>query len=151
MSVNGGAYTPLANPSLFKYTATTLDPVTLQAMATDLNGNTAESDVITLVPYDGTDGVPEVALLAPEDGAEHREREQIQLEVVLRNVASAELYLDMGGVEATEPHETIAVSEGDPERFPYPLSLPSVDESTAATVRRVMESDQTATILTVFY
>jgi hypothetical protein len=136
-AVNGGPEQVLSDPTMFSFTATGPDLVTIEVTAEDQNQNTA-TDSVTLRPFDPGVGAPEVALLSPEEGAVLRERQTIDVEVVLRNVTSASLWFDLGGVEdAPENPPPVVVTRGpnDPERFPVQVTLPAVESDTVLVLR----------------
>jgi len=140
-AVNGGDWQILSNPGRFDYTPTALDPVSIAARAIDSNGIVSlpsAASSITLKPYDATKGEPRVALLAPPDGAVYHAGEPITLEAVMRNLAAAELFMDVGGNEddARNPAPfTISRGPDDPERFAVPAILPAVDENLVVVLR----------------
>ena len=131
-SINGGAWQEVADPNMFTFTATDLNPVTVKVRASDPNGNISLDDgdsTVTLTPYDPSAGEPKVEILAPKDGSSFHEGETVPLEVVLRNLGTAQLFMDVGGNE-TDPRNpapvTITRNAKDPERFSTSVVLPKV-------------------------
>ncbi|EKD36914.1 MAG: hypothetical protein ACD_75C01326G0001, partial [uncultured bacterium] len=132
IAINGGAWQEVTTPNMFNFMVVGLDPVTVKVRAFDPNGNESLADAdstITLTPFDPTKGEPKVELLSPKDGAKFHEGEEISLEVVIRNLLSAQLFMDVGGSETDQRNPapvTIAKAEEDPERFAYKVVLPKV-------------------------
>ncbi|MGD9163913.1 MAG: Ig-like domain-containing protein, partial [Chromatiales bacterium] len=124
VQVNSGGYNPIENPSRFTFTALSTDPILVEARAWDPNNNVSVVDSVTLVPYDPSAGEPVVDLVGPDNGSVYHEGEDVTLEVVMRNVASADLYFDIGGIESATPVATITRVENDPQRFAYTTTLP---------------------------
>ncbi|HMI92471.1 MAG TPA: Ig-like domain-containing protein, partial [Polyangiales bacterium] len=137
VSVNGGTAQRLGDPARFTLTPSGTAPVTVQAVAYDVHGNSASASAQFRV-YDPLVGPARVAVLAPGNGAIVRERETIRVELLLDNVTSARLHVDIGGVE-TDPRNpaplTVTRAESDPERFAVELTLPSTDEDVALVLR----------------
>ncbi|HEY9198231.1 MAG TPA: IPT/TIG domain-containing protein, partial [Gammaproteobacteria bacterium] len=134
--VNGApAWTELSNPNRYSFTATTLDPVTIEARATDSNGNVSTIAAVQLQPYDAAAGEPQLDIVAPANGSQFHEGENVSFELVLRNLDQADLYFDVGGIESATPAASIMRGADDPERFAYAAALPAVDMDTVVVVR----------------
>jgi len=132
---NGGGYVALTNPTQFTFTPTTSDPVTIDARAWDSNGNVSQVASVTLQPYDAAAGEPHLAIISPVNGSLYHGGEDINLEVVMRNITSANLYYDIAGVTSSTPAATITRSASDPERFIFTSQLPDVPGDTVVVVR----------------
>lgn len=135
VQVNGAGYQVLNNPNKFSFTATTFDPVTIDARAWDPNNNFSTPVSITVQPFDATAGEPTVQLLAPINGSVFHAGEDIQLEMVLRQISTADIYFDIGGVEASTKSFTATRAAEDPERFPFTVTLPKVTQDSVVVVR----------------
>lgn len=132
---NADGYQVLDNPNKFTFTATTFDPVTIEARAWDPNGNVSAPISVTLQPFDVSAGEPALQLLAPDNGSVFHGGEDINLEVVMRQLGSADIYFDVGGVESATPVSTMARLPEQPERFPYTVTLPTVAQDSVVVVR----------------
>ncbi|KPA16055.1 IPT/TIG domain-containing protein [Candidatus Magnetomorum sp. HK-1] len=80
--VNQGNWILLENTHLFTYTPTNTDSVTIEASATDTNGNTSvisDDTTITLFPFTGLKNTPVLNILSPENSAVYHEKENILL------------------------------------------------------------------------
>jgi hypothetical protein len=76
----------------------------------------------------------------PADGTSLRERQSVPLEVELSNVAGAQLYVDIGGVEnaaGNPPPVTVTPPSASTHRFPFTMALPSVAHDTVVVLRLV--------------
>ena len=72
-------------------------PLHIVARAIDLNGLASAPAAVTLQPYDGQLGVPELSFLAPADGQNVQAGETVPVRVRLRKLEQANLYLDIAG------------------------------------------------------
>jgi len=139
VSKNDGPFVVLDDPSRYSFTANADDianGVTIAAQATDPNGNVSTVDTVTLYPYDAEDGAPQVDIISPDNGSTFHENQSVTFEVLLRNVTEAELYLDVGGVEA-DPSTAIAISRtvDGPERQFITATIPEVNEDIVVLAR----------------
>jgi hypothetical protein len=129
---NDGAYTSLADITRYRFTPEIEDQasgVIITARAIDSNNNVSEPAQITLYPYDGEAGAPRLEIISPANGATFHEGETVSFEVRLRNVTTAELYLDIGGIEDdTAVPITITRSADGPERQFVQAVMPPLDE-----------------------
>ncbi|MGD9170991.1 MAG: Ig-like domain-containing protein, partial [Candidatus Thiodiazotropha sp.] len=135
VQINGGGYNAIENPNRYTFTAETTDPVLVEARAWDPNNNVSAVDSVTLVPYDPSTGEPVVDLVGPDNGSVYHEGEDVTLEVVMRNVTSADLYFDFGGIESETAVATITREDEDPQRFAYTTTLPLTDSDAYIVVR----------------
>ncbi|MCU0664572.1 MAG: Ig-like domain-containing protein, partial [Myxococcota bacterium] len=130
-----GEVVPLADSSRIEITPADAKPIVLLARATDKSGLTSTSAPITLYPVSPGEALKEIALLSPQNGQTYREHQDIEIEVVMRHIETADLYVDFNAVKAVAPVATVSRGAGDPERFSYTLRLPRIDESGVAVVR----------------
>src|SRR5690606_32864009 len=136
---NGGAWETLADPTRYSFVASEADlehGITIAARATDPNNNVSPIQSVTLYPYDAEAGAPRVDILAPDNGTTFHEGEQVRFEVLLRNVVDAELFFDIGGVEAPASSAIRLTRASDgPERQFVTATLPAVDENIVVLAR----------------
>jgi hypothetical protein len=138
VSHNGAGFVALADPTRYRFVATSNDPQVIEARAWDPNGNVSPVARVTLQPYTGDGGEPQLALLAPANGSVYHEGEPVTLEVMMRNLSEAQLHFDIVGDESDPRNPApVTVSRGanDPERFAYAARLPLTGEDAVVVVR----------------
>ncbi|PMG39257.1 IPT/TIG domain-containing protein [Shewanella sp. 10N.286.52.B9] len=132
ISVNGANYQSLEQINLFTFTPASEEVITLQARASDPNGNMGTSDIVQINPFDPEKGEPELAFLSPQSGESAKEGQFIQLELLMKNVEQAELNL-LVGADVDDVRNPVAYSisrlEDSPERFKYEIKLPQTGEN----------------------
>lgn len=135
-----GNFQLLSNPNLFPLQLDDVTPdefsngITLTARATDPNAN-QNTAAVTVFPFNPEDGAPLLEILSPADGATFQEGEQVTFEVRLRNVSSADLFLDVGGVEADTPVANISRGPDGDERQFITAAIPPVEEDIVVLAR----------------
>ncbi|MFZ5601074.1 MAG: Ig-like domain-containing protein, partial [Pseudomonadota bacterium] len=137
VSLNDGAFAPLPDPTKFQFVPTAADlqnGVKVAVRATDPNHNVSPVAQIQVYPYDAEAGAPKVAILSPTNGSTFHEGEPVQFEVQLRNVLDAQLFLDVGGVEAATGM-TVTRGINDPERVLVTANMPAVNEDIVVLAR----------------
>ncbi|HEX6550746.1 MAG TPA: IPT/TIG domain-containing protein, partial [Gammaproteobacteria bacterium] len=132
---NGGGFKPIADPTKYTFTPTTTDPVVIDVRAADPNGNVSTPVTVTLQPYLADGDAPELKLVAPDNGSTYHGGQDITFGVVMRNLASADLYFDNGGVASNTPVGTLKHAVSDPVRFTYTATLPDVAQDGVIVVR----------------
>ncbi|MCG8433022.1 MAG: hypothetical protein MJA83_03195, partial [Gammaproteobacteria bacterium] len=138
----GTDWVVLDNPNVFRTPLPLNDfnPVTIEARATDPNGNTSDVASVTVQPFDPEAGEPRLGLFAPENGSTFNSSEDVTLEVLMRNIPDAELFYDIGGVESASPAATIVRPIDGADRFLATVTLPDesvILEDTVVVVRLV--------------
>jgi alpha-tubulin suppressor-like RCC1 family protein len=131
VSRDGGPWETLATPNLYSFEATNAEMagITIAARAIDPNQNISNVQTIKVYPYDAEAGAPKVDIIAPDNGSQFQEGETVRFEVLLRNVLDADLYLDIGGVEASTPSVHITRNMEDAERQFVNVELPPINEN----------------------
>ncbi|HJL26926.1 MAG TPA: Ig-like domain-containing protein, partial [Polyangiaceae bacterium LLY-WYZ-15_(1-7)] len=149
VEVDGAAPVVLSDPTRFELTPAGTAPTELRFTATDLAGNAAD-ETLTLRPYDDDGEAPRLAILAPSEGAEVREREALRVDVELDQLTEARLHVDLGGDPAHPGNPEpilLARGEDDPERFPVSLTIPPVDRDLVAVLRLVHDGGPGAALV----
>jgi len=136
--VNGGDFVETQFPNRYSFTPLTLDPVTIDVRATDANNNQSTTETVTVQPYDASLGEPRVDILAPVNGSQFREGEDLELEIEMQNVTDATLYLDVGG-NSGDPRNPAPINLirdlDDASRFAYSAQIPLTGENIALIIR----------------
>jgi len=133
--VNDADWLELTDPDVFQYEPLNSDPITIYVKATDLNDLFSET-AVTLYPYAASSDVPMLQIVNPPDGIQYHEGQKITIEVEMRNITDAQLYMDIGGIEdGSQVPVSITRSESDPERFLKAVNLPDIDENTVVVLR----------------
>ncbi|KPA15702.1 IPT/TIG domain-containing protein, partial [Candidatus Magnetomorum sp. HK-1] len=139
--VNHENWILLENTHLFTYTPTNTDSLTIEASATDTNGNTSvisDDTTITLFPFTGLENTPVLNILSPENGTVYHEKENILLALEMKHLTQAVLYMDIGGSKehADNPQAlTVVRSVDDFEQIAVNIQLPAVEQDMMVILR----------------
>ena len=135
---DNGAWQRFDDVNRYSFTPTEVNidsGVLIEARAVDPNGNVSPEAAIRLFPYDPEAGAPELEIIAPFDGDSFNEAQPVAVEIQMRNLDDAEIYLDLGGVEdPSQTPLTITRSENS-SRVSTTVTMPQIDSDSVVILR----------------
>ncbi|MCJ8270789.1 MAG: Ig-like domain-containing protein, partial [Psychrosphaera sp.] len=142
ISENGGPFIELLVSNRHKIRAETTEPFTIQARAVDPNGNVGLSPINTVQPFDASLGEPKLVFINPQNGVTFNEGQTVSFEILMQNLTSATLYLEVGGA-SDDPRNPepllITRTEEQPKRFFVTTDIPLTGENVVVLARMAVD------------
>jgi hypothetical protein len=136
----------LSNPNRFSFALAADETADQQivARAVDLNGLQSAPVSITLHPYDGQEGAPQLSLLSPANGIQAHGNELLPVQLRMRHLTAAELQIliaaDPLHVDNPSPISVSRLAE-DSEVLDLTVSLPDVAANTVVLLKAEADFD----------
>ncbi|MGB1059710.1 MAG: Ig-like domain-containing protein, partial [Ketobacter sp.] len=128
----------LADPSVYPMLVAedAVDPIVVNARAVDLNGLVSDTVTATYQPIDPEQAAPKLDILNIENGLVVHSGEALSVQVLMRDITSAQLNFDLNADETNAQNPAaIALVRGESDRVEAGVEIPDVTQSAVLVVR----------------